>query len=106
MLLKHCPKIDELLTPKISVKKCPYCGEEVEFFDFELEVRCPRCGRIVRRDPSEVPFAPCPRAFECITLLEQMGYISHERARELKESIKKFLEELNKKQSKHQSTKQ
>ncbi len=69
-------------------------------------MRCPRCGRIVRRDPSEVPFIPCPRAFECITLLEQTGYISHERERELKESIKKFLEELNKKQSKHQSTKQ
>ena len=60
----------------------------MEFFVYELEVECPKCKRIIRRDPSEVPLPSCPRLLQYITMLEQMGYILHERARELKESIK------------------
>lgn len=92
--MKHCPKIDNLLTPKIQVKKCPYCGCEVEFFDFELKVKCPCCGRVVERKPSEVPFQPCPRVMNCIALLEQLGYIPKSRAEELKREIREFMKAL------------
>ena len=60
----------------------------MKFFDYELEVECPKCKRIICRDPSEVPLPSRPRLLQCITMLEQMGYIPHERARKLKESIK------------------
>ncbi len=94
MLFKHCPRIVNLITPKIDIAKCPYCGEEVEFFDYELEVKCQRCGNIVRRDPLTIDLPPCPKVLECITLLEQAGHLSHERARELKENIARIIKEV------------
>ena len=57
-------------------------------FDYELEVECPKCKGIIRRDPSDAPLPSSPRLLQCITMLEQMGFISLRRARELEESIK------------------
>jgi len=82
----------DLISPKIDVRRCPWCGEEVEFIDFELEVRCPRCGKVVRRDPSELPIPLCPRVMNCIDMLVQMGLLTPERARKMKEDISKALE--------------
>jgi len=34
-MLKRCPGARELVEPKITVRTCPACGEEVEFLSYE-----------------------------------------------------------------------
>jgi len=90
IILKYCPGIKALVSPKIMIVKCPYCGGEVEFFEYEIEAECPDCGRIVRREPSEVCVSWCNMADKCIDELEQKGIIDKTRAEELRKFMWRF----------------
>ncbi|MCS7116295.1 MAG: hypothetical protein RMJ31_00970 [Nitrososphaerota archaeon] len=85
MLFKHCPGIDSLIRPTIVIKRCPFCNEEVEFFEYETQQECPKCGRIVHREASEMCIVYCASVEECIKDLLNKGLISKERAEELRE---------------------
>ena len=88
-LFKHCPGIRSLVSPKIIVRTCPNCGEEVEFFEYETEQTCPNCGKVLHREATESCVAYCKYAEECIEDLEKRGLITPERARELREIMRK-----------------
>lgn len=65
MIYKKCPGTDPRYL-KIELKKCPYCGYEIEFFSDEIKVKCPKCNKDVFR--GEVPscITWCKYAAECI----------------------------------------
>jgi predicted RNA-binding Zn-ribbon protein involved in translation (DUF1610 family) len=86
-MFKRCPGVRSLIEPQIIIRKCPFCGEEIEFFEYETQLECPRCGRIVYREPTETCLSWCDYADKCISDLESRGLISKSRAEELRKSI-------------------
>ena len=87
---KHCPGIRSLIGPgRITVRTCPSCGGEVEFFGGETEVRCPSCGHVLRREAEPSCVAWCRYAEECIADLLSRGLITSSRAEELKRIAKR-----------------
>lgn len=90
MAYKHCPGIKDLVRPAdIIVRTCPACGEEVEFFSDETEVKCPNCGRILHREASSSCVSWCKYADKCVEDLKSRNIISASRAEELMEIIGK-----------------
>ncbi len=51
---------------KVSLHKCPNCGNEVEIFSDETRIKCRKCGNDVYKDnvPSCVEW--CVKARECL----------------------------------------
>ncbi len=87
-MFKHCPGVRSFVSPQIIIKKCPFCGEEVEFFEYENRQVCPNCGRVVYREVSEVCVSWCPYAEKCIEELERKKLLDEERIKELKKLLK------------------
>ncbi|MBS7634947.1 hypothetical protein KEJ34_05575 [Candidatus Bathyarchaeota archaeon] len=88
-MFKRCPGVRNLIEPQITFRKCPFCGEEMEFFEYETHLECPRCGEIVYREPTETCLSWCEYADKCIADLENRGVISRIRAEELRKFIGK-----------------
>ena len=88
-MFKHCPGVKSLVQPQIIIRECPFCGEEVEFLEYETEQECPGCGKTVYREPSEVCVTWCSYADKCISELVSKGMIDSERAEELRKMAKK-----------------
>jgi len=88
-MFKYCPGMRSLLRPRIIVRSCPYCGEEVEFFEYETEQRCPNCGKVVHREASESCVVWCRYAEKCIDDMEDRGLITKNRAEDLRSILKK-----------------
>ncbi|RLE64166.1 MAG: hypothetical protein DRJ38_06050 [Thermoprotei archaeon] len=87
-MFKHCPGVRSFISPQIIIRKCPFCGEEVEFFEYETEQKCPNCGKTVYREASEICVTWCSHVDKCIEELEKKGLITKERAEELKKLVK------------------
>jgi len=87
--MKQCPGVRNLIRPQIIVRTCPVCGEEVEFFDYEIEQKCPNCGTLIRRKAKPSCVTWCNYADKCIDDLEAKGLISKETAAELRKIAKK-----------------
>lgn len=88
-MFKRCPGVRSLIEPQIIIRKCPFCGEEIEFFEYEAQLECPGCGRIVRREPTETCLSWCDYADKCISDLENRGIISKSRVEELRKFIRR-----------------
>ncbi|MEM2320697.1 MAG: hypothetical protein QXS79_02275 [Candidatus Bathyarchaeia archaeon] len=88
-MLKRCPGVRSLIEPQIMIRECPFCGEEVEFFEYETQLKCPKCGKMVYREPSESCLSWCEYADKCIDDLENRGIISKARAEDLRKNIRK-----------------
>jgi NADH pyrophosphatase NudC (nudix superfamily) len=86
-MYKHCPGMRSIVDPKIIIRTCPYCGDEVEFFEYETVQKCYNCGREVYREPSEVCITWCNYADKCIEELESKSMIDHNRAEELRKIL-------------------
>lgn len=91
MALKYCPGARSLVEPQIITTYCPVCGAEVEFFEYEVERKCPDCGRVVRREASESCIMWCKSAAECIANLRRLGALPPERANELEKILREKL---------------
>lgn len=90
MAYKHCPGVKDLLRPaQIITRTCPSCGEEVEFFSDETEVKCDGCGRTLHREATSSCVTWCKYAEKCITDLKKRGLITPSRAKELESIAKK-----------------
>jgi predicted RNA-binding Zn-ribbon protein involved in translation (DUF1610 family) len=87
MAIKHCPGVRDLVEPKIILRTCPACGEEVEFFSDEAEAECPNCGRRLHREASPSCVTWCQYAEACIADLEKRQLIPPSRVEELKRII-------------------
>ena len=70
-LFKHCPGIRSLVRPNIIVRTCP------------------NCGKVLHREATESCVAYCKYAEKCIEDLERRRLITPERARELREIMRK-----------------
>ncbi len=55
-----CPGSDV----EITVKPCPFCGEEVELFTGESKAKCTGCGKMVTREKASC-IEWCPGARQC-----------------------------------------
>ena len=87
--IKHCPGIRSLVgPPQITIRTCPACGEEVEFFSGDTEVKCDECGRMLHREASPSCVTWCQYAEKCIFDLEKRGLIPPSRVKELLKATK------------------
>ena len=77
------------MSPRIIIRKCPFCSEEVEFLEYETEQECPNCGRTVYREPSEVCVTWCKYADKCVNDLISKGLVDAQRAEELRKLLSK-----------------
>lgn len=82
-MLKRCPGAKDLVEPKIIVRTCPACGEEVEFLGYETETKCHNCGRTLHREATPSCVTWCEYALKCIADLKERGIITASRAEEL-----------------------
>ncbi len=89
MSFEHCPGIKRIIGPvQIVTRTCPSCGEEVEFFSDETDMKCPGCGRTLHREATPSCVAWCEYAIKCIDDLRDRGLVSLSRARELESMAK------------------
>jgi len=88
-LMKHCPGVKDLVRPQIIIRTCPVCGEEVEFFDYETEQKCPQCGKTLYREATASCVTWCQYADKCINDLESKRLIPKEVAEELRRLAKR-----------------
>jgi len=85
-MLKHCPGVKNLISPeKLIVRICPHCSDKVEFFNDEFEMKCQRCGQLVKIEPAINCIIWCQNASKCIIGLKNIGLLSHSKAKELEE---------------------
>lgn len=59
-----CPGAANIRTPILKIKKCPECGEEIEVFSTDIEVKC-KCGFTIYND-IESCIQWCKYAKECV----------------------------------------
>lgn len=83
-----CPGVRALLQPSITVRSCPKCGEELEFFEFDVEVSCPKCGHKLRREVNSSCITWCQYTSKCIADLREKGLITPAKADELEKLAK------------------
>lgn len=88
-MFKRCPGVRSLVEPQIIIRRCPFCNEEIEFFEYETQLECPKCGRMVHRKPTETCLSWCDYAEKCVADLESRSIISKARAEELRRFIGK-----------------
>jgi uncharacterized paraquat-inducible protein A len=90
MSFKHCPGIKDLVDPgQITIRSCPACGEEVEFFTGETEAQCPKCKRTLHIEATPSCVTWCDYAIDCIEDLKARKLMPPTRAEELKHIAKK-----------------
>ncbi|MEM1643321.1 MAG: hypothetical protein QXS70_02845 [Desulfurococcaceae archaeon] len=89
-MFKYCPGARSIIRPQIIAVECPYCGGEVEFFEYEVEAKCPDCGRIIKRNPSQSCIFWCNAVADCIRNLVALNVLTNDRANELLNLVEKY----------------
>ncbi len=64
-MLTKCPGQDSR-NLKVSLHKCPKCGEEVEIFSDELRRKCPSCGNMIYKERVPSCIEWCKAAKQCL----------------------------------------
>ena len=65
-MFDSCPGAAQFTrTPTLKIKKCPECGENVEIFSTDTQVKCGHCGFIIYND-LESCIQWCKYAKECV----------------------------------------
>ena len=64
-MVSHCPGQDGR-NLKVSLHKCPECGNEVEIFSDEMRVKCRKCGAYVNKEQVPSCIQWCAKARECL----------------------------------------
>jgi len=59
-----CPGSEKGL--RVSIKRCPNCKEEVEFFSDEVRRRCPKCKTEITAESIPSCIEWCASARECM----------------------------------------
>ncbi|MCX6000902.1 MAG: hypothetical protein NTU41_15335, partial [Chloroflexi bacterium] len=64
-MVEQCPGATSIRMPRIELRKCPGCGQEIEIFSNEASATCPECGFVIYNDlVSCVEW--CQRARQCV----------------------------------------
>lgn len=51
---------------RVSLHKCPTCGNEVEIFSDESKIKCKKCGTIVYKEKVPSCISWCASARQCL----------------------------------------
>ena len=77
-MVDQCPGAVNIRMPRLEVKNCPKCNEEIEIFTNEANAKCSNCGTVIYNDLlSCVQW--CDYANECVgeetynRLMEQLS---------------------------------
>lgn len=81
--VNRCPGVKTLVEPTITIRSCPECGGEVEFFEYEVETKCPGCGHVLKKEATSSCVTWCKYASKCIADLVERKLITPSRADEL-----------------------
>ncbi len=49
-MVDQCPGATNIRMPRLEVKNCPKCGEEIEIFSNEASAKCSKCGLAIYND--------------------------------------------------------
>lgn len=66
-MIFECPGSKSFKQPKPESLKCPYCGEETELWSDESEASCPKCKKVVARQPGASCLDWCRYAKQCVS---------------------------------------
>jgi len=61
-----CPGAALNRNVRVEIKKCPSCSYEVEIFEDESAIKCPKCGTEVRRQSAPSCVSWCKHARKCL----------------------------------------
>lgn len=86
--MERCPGTKSLVELSITIRTCPSCGGEVEFFEHEVETKCVDCGHTIRREATSSCVTWCKYASKCIADLKERRLITPSRAEELEKIAK------------------
>jgi hypothetical protein len=64
-MIQGCPGADRFKKPVPEEMACYFCGEELEIWSDEFEVKCTKCGKTVSR-PGQSCLDWCKAAKECV----------------------------------------
>ncbi|MDD5700547.1 MAG: hypothetical protein PHU23_00735 [Dehalococcoidales bacterium] len=64
-MVSHCPGQDGR-NLKVSLHKCPHCGNEVEMFSDETRIKCRKCSNYVYKEEVPSCIQWCAKARECL----------------------------------------
>ena len=56
----------DLRNLRVSLHKCPRCGNEVEIFSDELKAKCHKCGEFVYKERTPSCIDWCASARQCL----------------------------------------
>jgi predicted RNA-binding Zn-ribbon protein involved in translation (DUF1610 family) len=83
-MVEQCPGAINIRMPRLEMKTCPKCGEEIEIFSNEASAKCLKCGFVIYNDLlSCVQW--CEYAKECVgeeTYERMMQQLSEQKERE------------------------
>lgn len=65
-MIFECPGSGKFKHPTPGSVICPCCKEEVEIWTDEDRAKCPKCGKVVAREPSSSCLDWCGHARECV----------------------------------------
>ena len=64
-MANQCPGASNMRMPRLEIRDCPRCGEEIEIFSNEAGAKCLKCGFVIYNDTvSCVQW--CEYAKECV----------------------------------------
>ena len=64
-MVDQCPGASNIRMPRLEIKNCPNCGEEIEIFSNDVSAKCSKCGFVIYNDQvSCVQW--CEYAKECV----------------------------------------
>jgi len=64
-MMNQCPGAASIRMPRLEIRACPRCGEEIEVFSNEASAKCLKCGLVIYNDlVSCVEW--CEYAKECV----------------------------------------
>lgn len=87
-MFRTCPGTSDLIRPKLTLRECPQCGDDVEFWEQETYAECPSCGKGLYREVSPSCITWCQYASKCIDDMLEKKLITRQRAEELKKIAK------------------
>lgn len=50
VMMNQCPGAAGIRTPRLEIRACPGCGEEIEVFSNEASAKCLKCGQVIYND--------------------------------------------------------
>lgn len=65
-MIFECPGSQRFKKPYPENIKCPYCGEDVEIWTDEFEVKCPGCKKTVSKKGQQSCLDWCKEARQCV----------------------------------------